>query len=214
LQYREEGYLPEAVFNYLARLGWAHGNQEIFSREQFIAWFDLEHLGKSPAQHNPEKLAWLNNHYIKQADNQRLVELVKPFLEAMGVAWQGGPLLTGIVALFKDRARTVKEIAQHAATFYLEPRPAPDLLAQHITVTVKPALTELAETLHNVPWRREAISTAFKAIIAKYSLKMPQLAMPVRLLTVGQSQTPAIDAILELLGRKTTLKRLENYKIM
>ncbi len=208
MQYRDEGYLPEAVLNYLARLGWAHGDAEIFSREQFVAWFDLAHLGKSPAQHNPEKLAWLNNHYIKQADNDRLAGLAQPFLAQQGLSTDGGPALAGVVGLLKDRANTVKEIAENAAMFYRVPQPAPDALAQHLTEQVKPALVDLAAALREVEWSREAIGAAFKSVLARHGLKMPQLAMPVRLLTVGQTQTPSIDAVLALLGRQAVLSRL------
>ncbi|MDE2609844.1 MAG: glutamate--tRNA ligase [Burkholderiales bacterium] len=208
MQYRDEGYLPEAVLNYLARLGWAHGDAEIFSREQFVAWFDLEHLGKSPAQHNPEKLAWLNNHYIKQADNDRLAGLAQPFLAQQGLSTDGGPALAGVVGLLKDRANTVKEIAENAAMFYRVPQPAPEALAQHLSEQVKPALADLAAALGDVEWSKEAIGAAFKAVLARHGLKMPQLAMPVRLLTVGQTHTPSIDAVLALLGRQTVLSRL------
>jgi glutamyl-tRNA synthetase len=118
--YRDNGYLPEAVVNYLARLGWSHGDAEIFSREQFVEWFDLEHLGKSPAQYDHDKLNWLNAHYIKEADNARLAELTRPFLLQAGIdaaAIDGGAPLDQAIALLKDRASTVKEIADNAAMF-------------------------------------------------------------------------------------------------
>ncbi|XQU70255.1 glutamate--tRNA ligase [Cupriavidus sp. H18C1] len=208
--YRDEGYLPEAVLNYLARLGWAHGDAEIFSREQFVEWFDLEHLGKSPAQYNPEKLAWLNNHYIKVGDNARLAELTRPFIEQLGGKVQGADLV-GVVALVKDRANTLKEVAQTALLFYRgEPQPDPALKAEHLTAEIVPAVRALAERLAGLAeWRREAISAELKAVLAEFGLKMPKLAMPVRLLVVGQLQTPSIDAVLELIGRDTVLRRLQ-----
>ncbi|GAB3625434.1 glutamate--tRNA ligase [Pandoraea terrae] len=209
VQYREEGYLPEAVVNYLARLGWAHGDAEVFSREQFVAWFDLEHLGKSPAQHNPEKLAWLNNQYLKQADNDRLAGLTQPFLDKAGVPTQAGPSLAGVVGLFKDRANTIKDIAQSAEMFYRTPQPSEADVAQHLTDAARAAVKDLAAALAALPeWRKDLISPAFKATLAQHGMKMPQLAMPVRLLTVGTTHTPAIDAVLELLGRDTVLARL------
>ncbi|MCD9122534.1 MULTISPECIES: glutamate--tRNA ligase [Cupriavidus] len=208
--YRDEGYLPEAVLNYLARLGWAHGDAEIFSREQFVEWFDLEHLGKSPAQYNPEKLAWLNNHYIKVGDNARLAELTRPFIEQLGGKVEGADLV-GVVALVKDRANTLKEVAQTALLFYRgEPQPDPALKAEHLTAEIAPAVRALAQRLEGLAeWRREAISAEFKAVLAEFGLKMPKLAMPVRLLVVGQLQTPSIDAVLELIGRETVLRRLQ-----
>ncbi|MCT9123314.1 glutamate--tRNA ligase [Cupriavidus gilardii] len=208
--YRDEGYLPEAVLNYLARLGWAHGDAEIFSRDQFVEWFDLEHLGKSPAQYNPEKLAWLNNHYIKVGDNARLAELTRPFIEQLGGKVEGADLV-GVVALVKDRANTLKEVAQTALLFYRgEPQPDPALKAEHLTAEIVPAVRALAQRLETLTeWRREAISAEFKAVLAEFGLKMPKLAMPVRLLVVGQLQTPSIDAVLELIGRDTVLRRLQ-----
>ena len=207
--YRDEGFLPEAVLNYLARLGWAHGDAEIFTREQFVAWFDLEHLGKSPAQYDSDKLKWLNNHYIKEADNTRLAELTLPFCVALGLDVSQGPALPEVIALLKDRAHTVKEIAENAALFYRAPQTDGAALAQHLTDAVRPALADLQLALQALEvWRRDLISAAFKATLATHKLKMPQLAMPVRLLVAGQTQTPAIDAVLELFGREIVLARL------
>ena len=210
--YRDAGYLPEAVLNYLARLGWSHGDAEIFSREQFVEWFDLDHLGKSPAQYDHDKLNWLNAHYIKEADNARLATLAKPFLTELGIdaaATEQGAPLELVIALLKDRASTVKEIAGNAAMFYQEPVIEPDAFAQHVTDAVRPALADLRAALAEVEWSKEAISAAFKSTLAAHKLKMPQLAMPVRLLVAGTTHTPSIDAVLMLFGRETVLARLE-----
>jgi glutamyl-tRNA synthetase len=210
--YRDAGYLPEAVLNYLARLGWSHGDAEIFSREQFVEWFDLDHLGKSPAQYDHDKLNWLNAHYIKEADNARLATLAKPFLTELGIdaaATEQGAPLELVIALLKDRASTVKEIAGNAAMFYQEPVIEPDAFAQHVTDAVRPALADLRAALAEVEWSKEAISAAFKSTLAAHKFKMPQLAMPVRLLVAGTTHTPSIDAVLMLFGRETVLARLE-----
>jgi glutamyl-tRNA synthetase len=209
--YRDAGYLPEAVLNYLARLGWAHGDAEIFSREQFIEWFDLEHLGKSPAHYDADKLKWLNNHYIKEADNVRLAQLVSPMLAELGFDAAHGPTLADVIALLKDRAHTLREIAENAVLFYRElPQVDEAALAAMLSDPVRAGLVDLRAALQALPeWRREAISAAFKATLAQHKLKMPQLAMPVRLLVAGQTQTPAIDAVLELFGRETVLGRLD-----
>ncbi|KND54862.1 Glutamyl-tRNA synthetase [Candidatus Paraburkholderia kirkii] len=210
--YRDSGYLPEAVVNYLARLGWSHDDAEIFSREQFVEWFDLEHLGKSPAQYDHDKLNWLNAHYIKEADNGRLAELAKPFLLQAGInaaAIEGGAPLDQVIALLKDRASTVKDIADNAAMFYREPAIDPDAYAQHITDAVRPAIAELRAALADVEWTKEAIAAALKATLTAHKLKMPQLAMPVRLLVAGTTHTPSIDAVLLLFGRDAVLKHLE-----
>jgi len=210
--YRDSGYLPEAVLNYLARLGWSHGDAEIFSREQFVEWFDLDHLGKSPAQYDPDRLNWLNAHYIKEADNARLEMLTKPFLADLGIdaaMLEQGPALELVIGLLKDRASTVKEIAENAAMFYREPVIDPAALEQHVTDAVRPALADLRHALSEVEWNKEAISAAFKATLASHKLKMPHLAMPVRLLVAGTTHTPSIDAVLMLFGRETVLARLE-----
>ncbi|HDR9765778.1 TPA: glutamate--tRNA ligase [Burkholderia cepacia ATCC 25416] len=212
MAYRDAGFLPEAVVNYLARLGWSHGDAEIFSREQFVEWFDLEHLGKSPAQYDHSKLSWLNAHYIKEADNARLAELAKPFLAALGVddaAIATGPALDAVVGLMKDRATTVKEIAEGAAMFYRVPAPEADALAQHVTDAVRPALADLVAALKAADWTKEAVSAALKATLGTHKLKMPQLAMPVRLLVAGTTHTPSIDAVLVLFGRDVVVSRIE-----
>lgn len=208
--YRDAGYLPEAVLNYLARLGWSHGDAEIFSREQFVSWFDLEHLGRSPAQYDHNKLNWLNHHYIKEADNARLAELAKPFFAALGIdeaALAGGADLPAVIGLMKDRASTVKEIVDGAAMFYRVPAPDAEELAQRVTDAVKPALAGLAEALKAAEWSKEGIAAALKATLTEHGLKMPQLAMPVRLLVVGTTHTPSIDAVLALLDRNVVISR-------
>ena len=144
MQYFEEGYLPEAVINYLARLGWSHGDAEIFSREQFVQWFDLDHITPSAAQFNTEKLRWLNQQYIKAADDARLAELMRPFLVRNGANPDDGPDLAAVCALVKERASTIAELADAATLFYRTLHPTPELLAQHVTPEVLPALAELA----------------------------------------------------------------------
>jgi glutamyl-tRNA synthetase len=208
MEYPEQGYLPEAMLNYLARLGWSHGDDEIFSMQQFTEWFNLEHLTASAAQFNPEKLAWLNNHYIKQADNERLAALARPKMEREGAVFDGAPPLAAVLGLMKERTNTINELADAAMLFYRAPQPEPALLAQHLTDAVRPALAQFAERLRDVEWTRPALSAAMKEVLAAHGLKMPQLAMPLRLLVTGQLQTPAIDAVLELFGRETVLARV------
>ena len=209
MQYFEEGYLPEAVINYLARLGWSHGDAEIFSREQFVQWFDLDRITPSAAQFNTEKLRWLNQQYIKAADDARLAELMRPFLLRNGADPDEGPALAAVCALVKERAATIVELADAATLFYRTLHPTPELLAQHVTPEVLPALNELAARLEALNWERSAISAAFKETLAAHGLKMPRLAMPVRVLVTGEPQTPAIDATLELIGKDKVVARLK-----
>ncbi len=208
MEYPAQGYLRDAMLNYLARLGWSHGDDEIFSLEQFCSWFDLDHLTKSPAQFNPEKLAWLNNHYIKAADNAELARLAMPELERDGAQIDGGPSLPEVIGLLKDRANTVNELADAAMLFYREPKPDPALLEQHLTDAARVALQQFASAAADIDWTREAISALMKQVLADCQLKMPQLAMPLRLLVTGQLQTPSVDAVLFLFGRDKVLSRL------
>lgn len=211
MDYPAQGYLPEAMLNYLARLGWSHGDDEIFSIEQFCAWFDLDHLSKSAAQFNHDKLAWLNNHYIKQADNLRLATLVRPVMQREGAQFANAPELQAVIGLMKERANTINELADAAMLFYREPMPDAALMAQHLTDAVRPALTDYAEQCKSIDWNREALSGLLKQVLAAHKLKMPQLAMPLRLILTGQLQTPAIDAVVELFGRDTVIARLAKF---
>lgn len=211
MDYPAQGYLPEAMLNYLARLGWSHGDDEIFSMEQFCGWFDLDHLSKSPAQFNPEKLAWLNNHYIKQADNVRLASLVKPVMDTEGADFTNAPDLQAVIGLMKERANTTNELADAAMLFYRTPAPAADLLSQHLNELSRPALQDYVARCKTVEWTKDALSAMLKEVLAMHKLKMPQMAMPLRLLLTGQLQTPSIDSVIELFGRDTVLARLTKY---
>jgi len=210
MEYPEDGYLPEAMLNYLARLGWSHGDDEIFSMEQFCEWFDFDHMSKSAAQFNPEKLAWLNNHYIRLADDARLVTLVLPSLVRDGAHFVGAPDLEPVIALLKERVNTVNELADAAMLFYRHPEPDADLLAKHLNDAAKQALADYARRCKSVEWSKEAISVMMKEVLAEHKLKMPQIAMPLRLILTGQLQTPSIDAVVHLFGRNTVLQRLEH----
>jgi glutamyl-tRNA synthetase len=211
MEYPAQGFLPEAMLNYLARLGWSHGDDEVFSMEQFCAWFNLEHLTASAAQFNNEKLAWLNNHWIKQADNARLAGLVKPRMLEAGAVFEGAPELATVLGLMKERTNTTNELADAAMLFFREPQPDAALLAQHLTDAVKPALALFAERIATVEWTKEAIAAMLKEVLAANSLKMPQIAMPLRLIVTGQLQTPAIDAVLQIFGRDTVAARVAKY---
>jgi glutamyl-tRNA synthetase len=211
MDYPAQGYLPEAMLNYLARLGWSHGDDEVFSMEQFCQWFNLDHLTRSAAQFNNEKLAWLNNHYIKQADNERLANLAMSRMVADGANFDGAPELPVVLALMKERVSTINELADAAMLFYREPKPDAALLAQHLTDAVRPALAQFAERCQTVEWTKEALSAMIKEVLAAHGLKMPQMAMPLRLIVTGQLQTPAIDSVLQIFGRAAILSRLAKF---
>jgi glutamyl-tRNA synthetase len=208
IEYKSLGYLPEALVNYLARLGWSHGDEEVFSREQLVQWFDLGHVSRSPAQFNPEKLAWINQQYIKAAPEARLAGLLEPELRRRGVEPGSGPSLSKVIKLVKERANSLLQLADEAMLFYaLEVDPGtPDW-----DPAVSKALRMLRSRLSSVAWERPAINDAIKDVVKSSGLKMPQIAMPLRRLVTGRTQTPSIDAVLELIGRETVLMRLSRY---
>lgn len=211
MEYPAQGYLPEAMLNYLARLGWSHGDTEIFSMTEFCSWFDLNHLSKSAAQFNPEKLAWLNNHYLKEVDAGRLNQLIRPLLEQAGAELFGAPDLDAVLALLKERANTTLELADAAMLFYRHPAPAPEVLAEHVTDIVRPALRDYTERCQSVVWNRESLTVMLKDVLATHKLKMRQLAMPLRLLITGELHTPSIDAVISLFDRAVVIGRLQKY---
>jgi glutamyl-tRNA synthetase len=211
MQYDEDGYLPEAVINYLARLGWSHGDDEVFSVAQFCEWFDLDHITPSAAQFNTEKLKWLNNHYLKQTDNARLVELVRPRLVARGVTVSATPALEAVIALYKERVSTLNELADAAEVFYIDLHPEPAILNAHLSPEALPALREFAERISNITWETSAISALIKELLGKHGLKMPKLAMPLRVMLVGQTQAPSVDALVVLFPRELVLARVTKY---
>ncbi len=211
MQYDEDGYLPEAVINYLARLGWSHGDDEVFSRAQFVEWFDLDHITASAAQFNTEKLLWLNQHYMKQLAPSELAAKVAPRLIARGVTLENGPDLAKAVALYVDRCNTLNVLADSVEVFYVPPTPNPELLAQHLTDEARPALRDFTQGVASTPWEAAAINALIKESVTKNGLKMPKLAMPLRVILTGQAQTPSVDAVVELIGRERVLAALNPY---
>jgi glutamyl-tRNA synthetase len=212
MQYEEDGYLPEALVNYLARLGWSHGDAEVFDVKRFVEWFELEHISRSAAQFDPAKLRWLNHQYLKQRPDAELAKLVAPRIERDGGKLAGGPPLEQVVALLKERSETVEALAEAAMMFYGDVHPTPELLAAHLTAEVRPALVELATELSRLTgWREEAITPAIQAVLAKHKLKMPKLAMPLRAMVFGLTQTPNLASVLALAGKERVLSRVERY---
>ena len=206
-QYAAEGYLPDAMVNYLARLGWSHGDDEIFSREQFVQWFNLDHLGKSAAQFDEAKLRWVNAQHLKALPDEQLVNLVAPFVEQQGVSLDAARMLKAC-ALFKDRCSTLVELAGWIALIENGAVASPEDMATHVTAAVQPALATLAQALCDCEWSKPALAAVIKQVLTDTGLKMPQLAMPVRVLLLGTPQTPSLDAVIELMPRQVVLDRL------
>lgn len=206
-QFRDEGYLPDAMVNYLARLGWSHGDAEIFTRAQFLEWFNLDHLGRSAAQFDEAKLRWVNAQHLKAMTDDALAPLVAAILQKRGI--EADARLPRICALFKDRCDTLVVLADWAAKFYADLTPNAEELAQHVTEAAKPVLSLLVEKLSTCAWDKPSIAAAIKEVLVACSIKMPQLAMPVRVLVMGTAQTPSLDAVLELSEREKVLSRLK-----
>jgi glutamyl-tRNA synthetase len=209
LQYEEDGFLPEAIFNYLARLGWSHGDAEKFTREDLVRWFDLEHVNRAPAQYDIDKLLWLNGEYLKEAHDLRLAGLVDGRLRALGVP-HPGENLPAAIALYKDRARTVNELADELMVCHVDPAVPPELVAEHLQGQSREAMRAFLERVQGEDqWNRAALSAALKAVLGQFGMKMPQLAIPLRVALSGRTQSPSIDAFLEVLGRETVVRRLQ-----
>ena len=209
MEYDTDGYLPDAMINYLARLGWSHGDDEIFSREQMVEWFDTRNLTKSAAQWDPKKLNWVNAHYIKQCSNEALAERVAPRIVKLG----GDPLavaLPAVMGLLKDRAETLNQLAEGAMLFCAPHAPADtDLMAAHVDDAARVLLAEFADKAKALPeWTPESIDGLIKAMLADHGVKMPKLAIPLRIVVTGHKQTPSISAVLAILGRECVLERL------
>ena len=212
MQYRDDGYLPEALINYLARLGWSHGDEEIFSREQLINWFDLASVNCSPAKFNSEKLRWINQHYLKTTADDLLVELVTPLLEKKGCNVTTGPDLQKVVIILKERVGTITELADKATLFYLRLKPSRETVTQYFRAEVKPVMNELIAkfSLISLEWDRQMIHDEIKNIATAHNMKLPKIAMPLRVMVTGETKTPSIDLVLELLGSTETIARMNS----
>jgi len=211
MQYHDDGILPEALINYLVRLGWAHGDQEIFSREEMVALFDIKDVHSAPAAVNQKKLLWLNQHYIKTLPEADIARRLRPFLEKQGIDTASGPDLVAVVSAQRERAKTLVEMAELSLFFFKD----------HVTVTdaknrallanaPKAALAALKDALQALPaWDREAIHAHIERIAATHGLTFGKLAQPVRIAVTGTAVSPPIDVTCLLLGRERCLARLE-----
>ncbi len=216
MQYADDGYLPQAILNYLGRLGWSHGDDEVFSTEQFVQWFDGTSISKSPARFDFDKLNWLNNRYMREMNPVALAALVNQRLAALGaksdlasINGEASASLVDVCNLLKDRTNTLKELSDLAQMFYVEPNISEADRAQHLGPDALLACASLANRLSELSqWNKESIALAIKEQLAQNGLKMPQLAVPVRLMVFGRTQTPSVDAMLAVLGKPAVISRL------
>ncbi len=211
LQYQEEGFLPEALLNYLARLGWSHGDAEIFSQEDLVAWFDLAHVNRSPARFNPEKLLWLNQHYLKESSDARLVTQLRTDLTLSDAEWAQGPAPEQVVALLKGRLSRATELAEAARYFYTDPAPTPEILAHPPEGAVRDALHECLNAFQTADWTPEALGPLVKQTALAHGLKMGPLGMPLRAILCGTAHTPSLEVTLHLIGREAVTRRLQRF---
>lgn len=207
LQYRDEGYLADAVLNYLVKLGWSHGDQEIFSRSEMIEYFDLHHLNKAPAAINPAKLIWLNQHYLKTDDPKQIALLLAKEFQKLNIYTENGPDLMDVVLLQRERVKTLTEMAKNSGYFYL----APTLDKQAISKEV----LDILSTLHNrfqvlSVWTDESIHAALIETSTELSLKLGKVAQPLRYVVTGSNVSPPINATLRVLGKQEVLSRLQS----
>jgi glutamyl-tRNA synthetase len=206
--YEEAGYLPEAMLNYLARLGWSHGDEELFGSARLVEWFDGSHLSKSPAQWDAAKLDWVNAHYLKALPDAGLVGLARAQLARRGIVPPSDEAVLRASRVFRDRCNTGAELADWVAIVFADVVPGAEDLAAHVPPTLLPAIDTLHGKLQGVEWNKAAIALAIKDTLAAHAMKMPQLAPAVRVLVCGRPQTPSLDAVLEVFERETVLERL------
>ena len=208
MEYEAAGYLPEAMINFLARIGWGHGDDEIFSRQQLIEWFELSGISPAPARFNAEKLNWVNQEHMKRMSDAELGQRLEPFLKRAGLDPASGPPASAVAALMRDRAETLVAMADASWYFYMTPVVPADKLAEQVTTGNRQALVDLYGEFATLSWTRESTLAALKEAASRHGLKAPQLMMPLRLIVSGTISTPAIDAVLALLGRGTVRARM------
>ena len=208
MQYEELGYLPDALVNFLARLGWGHGDDEVFARDQFVAWFDLDAINPAPSRFNADKLKWLNQEHMKRLSEDELGRRLVPYLIRAGLDPAAGPAPGAVGVLVRDRVATFAEMADAAHYFYAVPQASAERLAEHVNPANRPALEDLCAEFAAMPWTREALGAAMKAAAARHGIKPGQVMMALRVLVCGTRETPAIDAVLAVLGRDAVRARL------
>lgn len=208
-EFDDMGILPEAMLNYLARLGWSHGDDEFFTMEQFTQWFELKDVSPSASRMDGKKLLWINGEHIKAADNERLAALITPRLAAKGIEVRENPALATVVALVKDRAQDLNALANECAYFYQKAIPADADVAKHWDEEAQARMQRFAQELEKLSeWNTESIHSLFAPFCEAEGIKMGKLGMPLRLAVCGTAKTPSVDAVLALMGKDEVLKRI------
>lgn len=211
MQYFDQGYLPEAILNYLARLGWSHGDDEIFSMTDFCQWFDLDHITSSSAQLNTEKLDWLNSHYIKTLPLDRISSAIEPYLKKVVHTPIDQNLLISAIDIHRERANHLTNLAKDIAYIFEYQKPNQQDFEKHINAEALELIKSFQGSLNKIDWTKEAIHNVMNEVVTLHAIKFPKLAMPLRVLLTGIAQSPSIDAVMAILGRDETMKRLNLY---
>jgi glutamyl-tRNA synthetase len=211
MQYREDGYLPEALLNYLVRLGWSHGDQEIFTIDEMIELFDINAVNKAASSFNTEKLLWLNQHYIKQDDPKRIAHLLSPHMGNLGIDPAQGPELSGVAEAHQERARTLVEMAQMSAFCYQDFDDFEEKAAKkHLRSAAREPLEKMRKALSGLDdWHEQTLHALVEQVSAELELKMGKVAQPLRVAVVGRAASPGIDTTLYLVGKEASLRRID-----
>jgi glutamyl-tRNA synthetase len=211
LQYQEEGYLPDALLNYLVRLGWSHGDQEVFTRAEMIAAFDIHDVNRAASAFNPEKLLWLNQQHMVRAEPATLVPHLRAQLRRLGLDSSDQQLLEGVIVAQRERAKTLKEMAQNSRFFFVDRIEVdPKAAAKHLGGDALPTVAQVRERLVSLPeWNAATIHAALNELATRLNSGLGKIAQPVRVAVTGTAVSPPIDATLALLGRERTLARLD-----
>lgn len=211
VDYDRQGILPAALLNYLARLGWAHGDDEFFSMAQFVAWFDLKDVSPSASRFDHKKLLWINAEHIKITPNEQLAALIKPRLAVRNIHETAKPALADVVALVKERVQDLNQLADECVYFYEKSVPAEADVAKHWDDEAAARMLRFADKLEGLAdWNAEAIHDLFQPFCEAEGIKMGKLGMPLRLAVAGTAKTPSVDAVLALIGKEEVLKRIRS----
>ena len=208
MQYKDDGYLPEAVINYLARLGWSHGDDEIFSTTQLSEWFDFDHITSSAAQFDQEKLDWINNHYIKNEPVDKLADLIKPRLIDMGVEIVDKEILNNAIKLYQDREKNLNVFADDILFFFKDINSSEELKNKYLDGKSKNLIKVFVGRIEKLSWTNDDVNKFMKEFVKKQDIKFPEIAMPLRIIIAGTDNTPSIGSIIFILGIEEVKKRI------
>jgi glutamyl-tRNA synthetase len=212
MQFREEGFLSHALLNYLVRLGWSHGDQEIFSLKEMMELFDIYNVNKAAAAFNPAKFIWLNQHYLKSDPLDEIEKEFRWHLNKLEINTSNGPLLNDVMMILRERVKTLKEMAERSQFFYEDILPSEDLQQKYITLEIKPVLNILYESLEKLEaWSDENLHQIMQDVATRFNLKLGDIAQPIRVILAGGTVSPPLNSTMRVLRKEKVLQRLRNF---